>query len=250
MNKNIEYSTDKLKNYFSTNRIKWDQFYDSEKRIIESLNPENTTTVLDIGCGCGGLGLALREKFNVVEYTGIDIHKSAIDEARKMNPEAIFFEGDVLNLSEKTFKNRTYDVVFSLSCVDWNVLFHEMLEVAWKHVSPGGSLIATFRLTDEEGCKEFSKSYQYINFENEMNGEKAAYVVLNANELLGILGSINASEINAYGYWGKPSKTAVTPYKTLCFSAFSIKKALQEGVAPELHLDLPEEIVTEAIRAK
>jgi len=248
MKNNIEYSTDNLKQYFSTNRIRWDQFYESERQIIGRVRPDEKTTVLDIGCGCGGLGLALKEKSGTGMYTGVDIHRTAIDEARLMNPAAVFHQGDIIELAADELNGAEFDIVFSLSCVDWNVLFDEMLAVAWQFVKPGGHLIATFRLTAGEGCKDFQRSYQYINFDNVMEGEKAAYVVLNARELLTILKKFDVSHIDAFGYWGTPSQTAVTPFEELCFSAFAIRKSVSGTEQPEIRLELPEEIVMEASR--
>jgi hypothetical protein len=78
--------------------------------------------------------------------------------------------------------------------------------------SLGGYLVSTFRLTDGEGCNDISRSYQYINFDGILEGELASYVVLNAKDLLQHLRIFDPSEINAYGYWGAPSATAVKPY--------------------------------------
>ena len=62
-NRNIKYKTDEIERFFSKNRIAWDQFYESEKVIISALKLSKKDQVLDIGCGCGGLGLALKNKF-------------------------------------------------------------------------------------------------------------------------------------------------------------------------------------------
>jgi trans-aconitate methyltransferase len=205
------------------------------------LNKEST--VLDVGCRCGGLGLALYEEFGVTEYSGVDIHEAAVNEAKRMNSNAEFYCGDILKLTDTDLMGEEFSSVFSLSCVDWNVQFLEMLNAVWNHVKPGGYLVATFRLTDSKGCKDFDDSYQFINFQNRLEGERAAYVVMNANELLNILSEFDPSEINAYGYWGQPSATAVTPYDKLCFSAFSIKKSDNPRDSLVLNLDLPEDIL-------
>jgi len=113
--KNIVYKSSSLVEYFASNRIKWEQFYESERKLLGALQLNSDQQVLDIGCGCGGLGLALKEKFGINNYTGV--------------------------------------------------------------------------------------------------------------------------EINAYGYWGKPSITAVTPYEKLCFSAFSIRKRFSDE-KNDIQLDL------------
>ena len=241
--KNITYKTDYLAENFSKNRIMWEQFYESEREIIERLNFDSSTDVLDIGCGCGGLGLALKEKLGVENYTGVDINALAAEIGQKMNPAGSIICGDILDLKQNILKNDVFDAVFSLSCIDWNVQFSDMLGTAWECVKPGGYFVATFRLTVEVGCNDINKSYQYINYVGQKEGEVAAYVVLNANNLLQQLNIFNPSKIIAYGYFGKPSATAVTPYTEICFSAFAIqKRMLGDNSAAELNFNLPKDI--------
>ena len=241
--KNIAYKTDHLANNFSQDRITWEQFYESECKIIEKLNFDSSTNVLDIGCGCGGLGLALKEKFGVENYTGVEINALAAKVGQEMNPMGNIISGDILDVKQKILKNDVFDAVFSLSCIDWNVQFSDMLGTAWECVKPGGYFVATFRLTVEVGCNDINKSYQYINYVGQKEGEVATYVVLNANNLLQQLNIFNPSKIIAYGYFGKPSATAVTPYTEICFSAFAIqKRMLGDNRTAELNFNLPKGI--------
>jgi SAM-dependent methyltransferase len=242
--KNIVYQTDRLARYFAQNRVAWQQFYESERVIIDQLGLDRDDAILDIGCGCGGLGLALRDRFGIENYTGVEINQAAAEAGRRMNPKAHILCGDILDLSRDVLHDKRFDVVFSLSCVDWNICFSEMLAAAWNHVVPGGHLVSTFRLTAEEGCGDFNRSYQFINYDGIMEGERASYVVLNAKGLIQQLLKFNPSEINAYGYWGVPSVTAVTPYARLCFAAFSIRKRKSDDVgALRYRLKLPGEIL-------
>jgi SAM-dependent methyltransferase len=242
MTRNINYRTDELVRYFAHNRIAWEQFYESERVIIGQLNLDRDRSVLDIGCGCGGLGLTLRERFGVRNYTGVEINPQAAAVGRSLNPEARILSGDILEVGAGELSGSEFDVVFSLSCVDWNVCFDEMLAAAWSFVVPGGHLVATFRLTDGPGCNDLGRSYQYINYDGIREGERAPYVVLNAHELLRRLSDFHPSEIRGFGYWGTPSKTAVTPYNRLCFSAFSIRKPSGPAEGSLIDLKLPEEI--------
>lgn len=242
--KNITYQTDEIARYFAYNRVAWQQFYDSERRIIEELHLGRRHSILDVGCGCGGLGMALRDRFEIENYTGVEINRLAAETAQEMNPKARILCGDILDLSRDALHGERFDVVFSLSCVDWNVLFSDMLAVAWSHVLPGGYLVSTFRLSAEEECTDIERSYQYINFDGKLEGERASYVVLNAKALVEQLRGFDPSEINAYGYWGAPSSTAVTPYKRLCFAAFAVRKRASGDVTSLSHrLDLPVEIL-------
>lgn len=243
MKSNIAYQTDQLARYFTSNRVTWEQFYESERAIIGQLRPDRHQRILDIGCGCGGLGLALRDQFGVEHYTGVEINPLAVEAGRVMNPAAEILCGDILDLSRDVLRGASYDVVFSLSCVDWNIRFSDMLAAAWGLVAPGGSLVATLRLAIGDGCDDMEKSYQYINCDGRLEGERAAYVVLNARALIRLLESFNPASIRAVGYWGSPSATAVTPFEKLCFTAFSIqKRADDDTAAPRLELDLPPDV--------
>lgn len=243
MKHNIAYQTDQLARYFTSNRVSWEQFYESERAVIGQLRPDRQQRILDIGCGCGGLGLALRDRFGVEHYTGVEINPLAVDAGRAMNPAAELLCGDILDLSREILRGKFYDVVFSLSCVDWNVRFSDMLAAAWGFVAPAGSLVATFRLTIGAGCDDMAQSYQYINCDGRLEGERAAYVVLNAGALLRTLETFNPASIRAVGYWGSPSATAVTPFEKLCFAAFSIQRRADGDTAPaRLELGLPTDV--------
>jgi len=241
---NIAYKTEHIAKHFSTNRIAWPQFYESERVVIDRLGLGCGQSVLDIGCGCGGLGLALRDQFGVDDYTGVEINELAAKAACELNQNAKILCGDVLDAVSLGLGGKRYDIVFSLSCVDWNVRFSDMFEAAWNFVAPGGHLVATFRLTTADGCANIRNSYQYINYEGIREGEIASYVVLNAADLFRRLAVLDPASILAYGYWGAPSATAVTPYEKLCFAALALKKRLPDNREPlQRNLALPEEIL-------
>jgi len=81
--KNIKYTGPEIEEYFSTHRISWDQFYPSERDLIESVWPSSAPHVLDIGSACGGLGLALKDRFGILaSYTGVEFNSQAVNTAR------------------------------------------------------------------------------------------------------------------------------------------------------------------------
>ena len=242
--KNLHYKTSEISSYFSENRVQWDQFYPSERKLFETIKLSSKDNVLDVGCGCGGLGLALNEKFGVSLYTGIDINLAAIEAGKKLSPSSNLICGDVLDLTCNSLSKQSFDLVCSLSCIDWNVQFDEMLLASWAHVKPGGKFVATFRLCLGKGADKIKDSYQYINYQGKKEGEIAAYVVLNFQEFMTKLIQLNPSEIKGTGYWGVPSSSAVTPYRSLCFAAFSIsKRGKSDDPKVHLDLDLPEELI-------
>lgn len=241
--KNLVYTTNKLEKYFSSNRIRWSQFYESERVVIEKTAPSPSANVLDIGCGCGGLGLALKERFGVTRYTGVEINRDAAASAKTLNPEVRILCGDFLEMGPDMLAEESYDLVFSLSCIDWNLAFDDMLVKAWAMVKPGGMFIASFRLTADAGINDMTRSYQYINYDGRREGEIAPYVVLNGADLMRRIRSLEACRVFGYGYYGPPSKTAVTPYQELCFAALAVGKP--SGTEAEcIELRLPLEIVS------
>ena len=240
--KNIEYKSEQISEFYRTNRMQYSDFYLSEKYIIESVFKEDSKkSVLDIGCACGGLGKALSEKFNISKYTGVDINKAAIEWANQNNKLNIPYEyiaGDILN---ETVTQA--DVVFSLSCADWNIETDSIIQKSWEQVNMGGVLILSLRLTNKQSINDINKSYQYIDFfkENDKK-EKANYVIFNINDTFKMFNDLSpkASNINAYGYYGLPSQSANVPYDKLLFAVFSIKKDMSN--ACNINLNFPLDI--------
>ena len=240
----IKYSTENIKEYFSTNRIRWDQFYESERKVIDKIWSSSDPAVLDVGCGCGGLGAALREHFGARNYTGIEINDQAAQYAAILNPNAKVYHADFLTMDASDVPAESFDLVFSLGCIDWQLNFDLLFAKAWSMTRPGGYFVASFRLTTQPGVNDLEQSFQFINYEGEKKGEVAPYVVLNAADLATTIRRLQASYIYAYGYYGPPGPTAVTPFEKLCFCVFAIQKPV-DGVrpaAPRGEMDLPSDI--------
>ncbi|MBU2578362.1 class I SAM-dependent methyltransferase [Patescibacteria group bacterium] len=252
---NIEYKTPQLAQYYQVNRRRWNEFYPSEQYIFGKVAGEEKQLgrVLDVGCAAGGLMEALNEKFTVDHYTGVDINRQCIDIAKQYQcindafHNSTFIHGDILN--RDMIRDNYFDNVISLSCADWNIRVNEVINRCWMHVRPRGHFILTLRLTDKESILDFKKSYQYINFKNnppeEATHETAPYIVLNIIDALSICKHLNPKprRITAYGYWGNPSPTAVTPYNRLVFTAISIEKGASVRYETELDAVLPLDIL-------
>jgi 2-polyprenyl-3-methyl-5-hydroxy-6-metoxy-1,4-benzoquinol methylase len=230
---NIEYKSREIQKYYSCHRSKWEEFYPSERWVFTKLAGSEgfLGDVLDVGCACGGLGAALSQKFRLTSYTGVDINRQAIEWAGKeqrIPVPATFLAGDIaeLNLAEQ------YDVVVSLSCADWNIETRRIIEACWERVRAGGYLVISLRLTEGAGVNDIRTSYQYINFSGQDTAaEVANYVVGNFPETLRLMKSLQPApaSIGAYGYWGKPAATAVTPFKRLVFAVFYLKRSTAGG---------------------
>ena len=85
MEKNIEYTSKELLEFYSRHRQTWNEFYLSERTVFERVAEKQGSFghILDVGCAGGGLGRALSERFQLRSYTGIDIHEGIIAWARE-----------------------------------------------------------------------------------------------------------------------------------------------------------------------
>lgn len=58
-------------------------------------------SVLEVGCGLGDLGSYLREKYQRLRYTGVDISPKMIEEAKRVYPGHDFFHASLLDLDSR-----------------------------------------------------------------------------------------------------------------------------------------------------
>ena len=96
-------------------------------------------TLLDIGCGGGKNILNLKREFDV---TGVDISSTMLEQARDLNPECTFVQGDM-----RTFRlDRTFDAALmddAISYMSCLADFEAAFRTAHAHLKPRGVLIAT-----------------------------------------------------------------------------------------------------------
>jgi len=244
-NRNIVFNSQEIVEFYSRHRQEWEEFYPSEKWVFRKIAGKSGRLgdVLDAGCACGGLGFALSRQFKLNSYAGIDIHPGAIAWAikhRKLAIPSSFICADILGLKGR----KSYDLVVSLSCADWNIEVTKIMNACWERVRPGGYLVISLRITPGEGIDDIKRSFQYVNFsKRERSPEVANYVVFNFKDILKQIKKLSpsAQEIGAYGHWGIPSSTAVTPYKKLIFTVFYLKKGKRnkfQGINTEFNLPL------------
>jgi 2-polyprenyl-3-methyl-5-hydroxy-6-metoxy-1,4-benzoquinol methylase len=74
--------------------------YDKMLRVLDMdfyTGPE-VPSLLDVGCGWGGLAARIRELGVKVEYHGLDVVDDMVEHGRSSYPEAVFSAGDILEL--------------------------------------------------------------------------------------------------------------------------------------------------------
>ena len=167
--KNIVYKSEGISRLFDGYRDKWDDFYLSERWAFDKIAflKKNFGRVLDVGCGMGGLGLAISSRYPVKEYHGVDINAQVI--ARAKENQACFKVpvtlqcGDILKSRE--LHKGSYDTVFSLGCADWNIETKAIIDRCWQYVKPDGFFVISLRLSPGKGINNIKKktSYRTVN---------------------------------------------------------------------------------------
>ncbi|MFN3986271.1 MAG: class I SAM-dependent methyltransferase [Rhodocyclaceae bacterium] len=103
------------------------------------------TTLLDMGCGGGKNVLNLKRTFDV---TGVDLSPTMLAQAKTLNPECTFVEGDMRTCQ----LSRTFDAVFmddAISHMNCLADFTAAIRTAHAHLAPGGVLVVTPDVTTE-----------------------------------------------------------------------------------------------------
>jgi 2-polyprenyl-3-methyl-5-hydroxy-6-metoxy-1,4-benzoquinol methylase len=122
-------------------------------RIIEILKENNSTKVLDIGCGPGQFAHCMLDVMSSIEYTGLDFSSSAINSAKNIGLLATFIEADALTFN---YSNIEYDVVISTEFLEHVHGDKEILS----QIASGTLIIATLPNMDSAGHVRFlSKDY-------------------------------------------------------------------------------------------
>lgn len=77
--------------------------YDRMIRVIDHTNSAASSdhSVLDVGCGYGGLRTYMNQNDLQVKYTGIDVVEEMIDCAKGLHKDCEFITGDILDIEDE-----------------------------------------------------------------------------------------------------------------------------------------------------
>jgi len=226
---NTRYQSPGLSDFYSSHRLRYSQFYPTERAAFESLDLGPETSILDIGCACGGLGLALNEHCGCTDYTGLEIHAEA---ARIGHGLVTAFggrviAGDILEAQRLLTANDcadSFDLVVSLSALDWNLSVAENVRAAWALVRDGGHLLMSVRLHPDTCLLDLHTSYQPTTPEANEAVEIAPYVVMAVPTAMQFATELGAARVTVFGHGGRPSSTAVTPVDECIFAVAVLAK--------------------------
>ena len=110
---------------------------DQIARLIKKYAKVKARTLLDMGCGGGKNAYHFKKHFRL---TGIDVSKSMLRNARKLNPECKFIIADMRNFDLK----QKFDSVFINDAHNYMTTQADLLKtfkMAYKHLQPGGIML-------------------------------------------------------------------------------------------------------------
>ena len=126
---------------------------DEVRRVVEGVDFSGRT-VLDIGCGSGGVTLFLAREYPLSVITGFDVEQPVVDAANRraaregLEGRVRFLRGDPGPLP---FADSSFDIVFSKDALihvgDKEALFAEIFRL----LKPGGLFCASDWLTSHDG---------------------------------------------------------------------------------------------------
>ena len=218
MSLNKAWSSRKIINYFSNNRLAFSDLYEGEKYLISKYIKKNES-VLDIGCAQGGMFKILKKKFSNINYTGIDFNKKMINLAKKKNKKNIFFYYD--KNSYYKFFNKKFDVVIIFGILHLNLNWKKILINAYKVANKRVLFDLRFSLINKKNLK----SYLSLNFDKSSKNFTVPYVLLKKRNLLRFIkDKFKNSLLDEYSYIGKPSKYSSIKSKVVFANYCLMKK--------------------------
>lgn len=214
-------------NFFNNHRVSVNDVYKSELFFLSN-NLQENMSVLDIGCAQGGFSGIIGEKLNNFSYTGLDISKEMILQAKLKHPNHNFYhiEEDDYSILEEINGGNAFDLTLALGILHLHETWRNTIKAAWKYTS--STLILDLRETYEETIEDKKVSYFNMNFNGSNDGftEVLPYNVINTSDALDLIVSIcsGATKISRFGYSQKPSESAVCPIDNIFANVYCIEK--------------------------
>ena len=215
-------------------RDSWDSLFRSERYFLKKIDGRYKT-ILDVGCALGGLASVFDKLVSGVQYTGVDISQAMVDRASEQYGQHEFVRVNILEFDV----DKTYDLVFSTGVCQHEPKFHEVIKKLT-------ALSHSYVLFD---CKLVSGVPSVIDIAKSYcdYADRLYYILVNIVDLLDFLrGLPDVKSINIFGYFAPPVGSAILPESVdpdkVCACHVLLEKGLG-AASPELHVDLPGEIV-------
>ncbi len=114
------------------------------KAIKEKVSAE-LNSILHLGCGAGGHDFHFKKHFRV---TGVDLSEAMLHEAKKLNPEINYIQGDMrtINLNQKFDVVAIPDSIMYMETIDD---VKRVIQTAKRHLNPEGVLLLVIHTKGE-----------------------------------------------------------------------------------------------------
>lgn len=225
--------------FYSTHRNSKKEIYRSEEYFLPKILKPGMS-VLDVGCAAGGFYNILKELQPDISYTGIDVSREMIQEARRLHPGVRFekMKGHEIKYEE------CFDLVFCSGVLVIDLKWRQIIKECWRVTS--GYFLFDVRLVEGKTVENMSDSYQKIALEGKWDGKsRVPYVILNVSDLFKSIKELEPlpDTLKAYGYFHQVADTAMIPSKKVCMTMVCIGKIKENGAKPiqwDVPIGLPE----------
>ncbi|MFH1064364.1 MAG: methyltransferase [Candidatus Woesearchaeota archaeon] len=133
------------------------------KLLIESAIIEKGWEVLDLGCGYGIAGIALKKRYPSINIIMSDVNKRAVKLAR-MNAELHKIKSEIIQssiFSSPKFEGRSFDtIILNPPQTAGKQICFDMIEQSFQHLKKGGMLQIVAR--HQKGGKHLSQKMEEI----------------------------------------------------------------------------------------
>jgi SAM-dependent methyltransferase len=223
-----------LVEYYTSHRNREAALYPSERRFVPWL-AIRAQSVLDVGCGAGGLSAVWRSYRRTIRYTGVDISEPLVKAARRAHPEHEFIRADCA--AGLPLEDRFADVAVALGWLHWEERYAGALTELWRVARRYAFF--DLRLIDAAGPD--TTGTQRLALTGEWDGHTTVpYICASWPRVAELLLELRPSRLLAHGYWGKPAGTVIGVDREVCFATFVLERSDSgEAVRPEVALDLP-----------
>jgi SAM-dependent methyltransferase len=131
-----------------------DEYEETTEPLINAIREHSVNeveTLLHLGCGAGGNDYIFRRYYQV---TGIDISEKMLEIARELNPEAVYYHGDMRTIE----LGELFDVVVAPESIDYMKTEDELysaIMTAQKHLKPGGLFLVVANIAERFSQNNF-----------------------------------------------------------------------------------------------
>jgi SAM-dependent methyltransferase len=198
--------------FFSRERSRVDDLYSSERIFLPEIT-KRVTTILDVGCACGGFADIFGEINPDASYTGVDIVPDMIARAEAAHPEVSFINAPAHSMP---FPDQEFDLVHCSGSVHLNSQYPQMIAEMWRVA--GQYALFDMRLTDGPSVTGGFT----VNFSGNEDGGRLPYNVVNINDAKAIIDELPypPARTRLAGYRHPASANADLPGDTNVIMAF------------------------------